>query len=314
MKRKIHLVAWLITAQLLAICSTEAAFSSNSNHLDDLAKSKGDTDKADSKQGATGQDQSGASASPSASADDSSSADMPYQEGTEAAKLFALGLRNMESGQFKKARDYFKTLAYKRPNDPLPSLKASYAADKAGDIDDALDWAKKACVISPKYPEAHLQLARLFESNQDWKAACLQYEVIYELEPHKHDKFNIEYPMLRSLIRAQEYEKAEQVSAEWTKEYKHSADAFFNSAWTLSQLPDQGDEQEKNQEAVKNYRMALKLDPKRHDARFNLALLLAQMKQNKAACVELEKFIQESPEDPDSDRAKSLLSKLRATQ
>ncbi|MFX4512863.1 hypothetical protein ABTA89_19805, partial [Acinetobacter baumannii] len=83
---------------------------------------------------------------------------------------------------------------------------------KAGDVDDALEWAKKACVATPKNSEAHLLLAHLFEANQDWKAACLQYEVIYEIEPNRQGKLNIEYPMLRSLIRAQEYEKAEQVS------------------------------------------------------------------------------------------------------
>jgi TolA-binding protein len=57
--------------------------------------------------------------------------------------------------------------------------------------------------------------------------------------------------------------------------------------------------------------MALKVDPKRHDARFNLALLLGQEKKTADACAELEKFIQEAPDDPDAERAKSLLSKLR---
>ena len=237
----------------------------------------------------------------------------PFEDGSEAAKLYSFATRQMEAGQFKKARETFRTLAYKRPNDPMPMLKVSLAAFKAGDVDDALDWAKKACVISPKYPEAHLQLAHLLEANQDWKAACLQYEVIYELEPNKQDKLNIEYPMLRALIHAQEYEKAEKLSSEWTHQYKRSADAFFNRAWTLSQIPDQGDPSVLD-DAIKNYRLAIKLDSKRHDARFNLALLLIKTKQDDAACTELEKFTQEAPDDPDAERAKSLLSKLRAAK
>ena len=54
--------------------------------------------------------------------------------------------------------------------------------------------------------------------------------------------------------------------------------------------------------------------PQRHDARFNLAMLLGKTQQNAAACEELEKFIQDAPDDPDAERAKSLLSKLRAAK
>ncbi len=239
--------------------------------------------------------------------------DTPYDAGSEAAKLYSFGMRQLDAHEYKKARETFRTLAYKLPNDPKPTLKVALAAFKAGDVDDALEYAKKACVISPKYPEAHLQLAHLLEANQDWKAACLQYEVIYELEPNKQDKLNIEYPMLRALIRDQEYEKADKLSAEWTRQYKRSADAFFNRAWTLSQIPDQGNPQVLD-DAIKNYRLAVKLDPKRHDARFNLALLLVKTKQEEAACSELEKFTQEAPGDPDAERAKSLLSKLRSAK
>lgn len=235
----------------------------------------------------------------------------PYEAGSEAAKLYMLGTRQMEGNDFKKARETFRTLAYKRPTDEMPALKVAIAAYKAGDLDDAIDWAKKAIVIAPKSPEAHLQLARLLEANQDWKAACVQYDVIYELRPDKQGKLNIEYPMLRALIRDQDYEKADKLSAEWTKEYKHSADSYFNRAWTLTQIPDQGNENI-TEEAIKDYKQVLKLDPKRHDARFNLAMLLGKTGQNAAAAEELEKFIQEAPQDPDADRAKSLLSKLRA--
>lgn len=235
----------------------------------------------------------------------------PYPPDSEAGKLFVLATRQLQNREYKKARDTWRTLAYKKPQDVMPMIKVSYAASKAGDLDDSLEWGKKACVASPKSGEAHLQLAHAFEENQDWKAACLQYEVIYEIAPDKSGKLNIEYPMLRSLIKSQEYERAEGLSAQWIKEYKKSADAYFNRAWTLTQLPDPSNADVIMAEAEKAYRMALKLDPKRHDARFNLALLLGQEKQNAAACTELEKFIQEAPDDPDAERAKSLLSKLR---
>jgi tetratricopeptide (TPR) repeat protein len=235
----------------------------------------------------------------------------PYASDSDAGKLYVLATRQLQNRDYKKARDTWRTLAYKKPHDVGAMIKVSFCAAKAGDLDDSLEWAKKACVVSPKSAEAHLQLAHTFEENQDWKAACLQYEVIYEISPSKAGKLNIEYPMLRSLIKCQEYDKAYGLSEQWIKEYKKSADAYFNRAWTLTQLPDQGNADATMAEAEKNYRMALKLDPKRHDARFNLALLLGQEKQNAAACTELEKFIQEAPDDPDAERAKSLLSKLR---
>jgi tetratricopeptide (TPR) repeat protein len=255
-----------------------------------------------------GSDKAASKSSKSKDSDDQSN---PYSSDSEAGKLFTLATRQLENREFKKARDTWRTLAYKKPQDVYPMIKVSVCASKAGDLDDSLEWAKKACVVSPKSAEAHLQLAHTFEENQDWKGACLQYEVIYEIAPNKGGKLNIEYPMLRSLIKCQEYDKAYGLSEQWIKEYKKSADAYFNRAWTLTQLPDQGNGAETMAEAEKNYRMALKLDPKRHDARFNLALLLGQEKQNAAACTELEKFIQEAPDDPDAERAKSLLSKLR---
>ncbi len=191
--------------------------------------------------------------------------------------------------------------------DPIPMLREAAAAAKCGDLDDALVWARKAEQYAPKYAEAHIELGHLQEANRNWKAAYLQYERALDLDHNK--RVTLETPMLRSLLEAKEYEKAEKLSLEMIKQFKKEPDCYYNRAWVLSRLPSQ----DGLLEAINDYRQVLALDPKREDARFNLALLLAKNEQKDAACLELKKFIANAPNDPDCEQAKKMLAKLQST-
>jgi tetratricopeptide (TPR) repeat protein len=231
----------------------------------------------------------------------------PYPAGSGVAKIYDIGEQQLKSGDFKLARETFRALSYKRPQDPLPMLKVGLVSARAGDLDEALIWTRKAVAYAPSSVDAHLQLAHLLESNQELLQAALQYETAYSCAPTGDQKVSIESAWVRALVKLQQYDKANKVCLEVLKE-KRSVESLYNRAWVLSQTPKEGSKEE----ALRTYRKILDMDPGRHDARFNLASLLAQSGRTDEAINEFQQFIQDAPQDPDVPRAKTLIAKLKA--
>jgi len=238
-----------------------------------------------------------------------SSPSNPYAPGTGVARIYDLGEEQLKSGDLKQAKETFRALAYKRPQDPIPMMRVAVVLARSGDLDEALVWTKKAVAYAPANVDAHLQLAHLLESNQELLQASLQYESAYSFAPTGDEKVTIESAWLRALVKCNQLDKANKVSLEVLKD-KRSVESLYNRAWILSQL----EANNAKEEAIKTYRKILDMDPGRHDARFNLANVLAQVGRREEAIREFQQFIQDAPDDPDVPRAKALISKLQASQ
>jgi tetratricopeptide (TPR) repeat protein len=225
-------------------------------------------------------------------------------------RMIKLGDEQMAKKEYKLARDTFRELCWRRPMDPVPMLKEAAAEAKCGDLDEALVWAKKATQYAPDYGEAHTQLGHLLEANREWKAAYLQYARAFDLSADAESHISLETPMLRTLLNAKDYDKADQLSLSMIKQNKKAPDCYYNRAWYLSQSP----KPEALAEAIANYKQVLTLTPTRNDARFNLALLLVKNNAKEEALVELKKFIEAAPDDPDCARAKEMIEKLEPSR
>jgi tetratricopeptide (TPR) repeat protein len=234
----------------------------------------------------------------------------PEPKATLYERMTKLGDEQMAKKEYTLARATFRELCWRRPMDPIPMLKEAAAAAKCGDLDEALVWAKKATQYAPNYDDAHIQLGHLLEANRDWKAAYLQYARALDLVSDPESRISLETPMLRTLLKTKDYDKAEQLSLSMIKQNKKTPDCYYNRAWYLSQSP----KPEALAEAIDNYKQVLTLTPDRNDARFNLALLLVKNNAKEEAAVELKKFIDAAPDDPDCPRAKDILEKLESAR
>ena len=231
---------------------------------------------------------------------------MKSQSPSEWQARLVLADAQVAAENFKEARDTLRQLTVLSPRNPSLSLKLAMVFEKLGDLDSAISYAKKAAQIAPDDAKAHISLGRYLEANRDGKAALLQYERAVDLKPSEKLGRLAMGPCLRILIQENNLAKADDLSKKWTKTYPNMPDSHYNRAWIVSQLEEKGS----SEEAIKEYRKALELNPKLVSARYNLALLLAKTGQNQEAARELQKFLKTAPDDKDSDSARKLLKHL----
>jgi tetratricopeptide (TPR) repeat protein len=222
--------------------------------------------------------------------------------------LLKAGDDKMKEHDYAQAEKIYHKLAWTHPQDPVPMLREAQAFVRLGDLDSALNWGRKAVQYAPKYAEGHVELARLQEANRNWKVAYLQYELACDLD--KELKVSLEAAMLRTLLKAQDYEKADALSLEMIKQNKRNPDCYYNRAYMLAQLPKTSG----IEEPIAAYEQVLALDPKRAAVRYNMALLYAKDGQKAAACKQLETFIAVAPSDPDVKSARELLVKMQGAE
>jgi cytochrome c-type biogenesis protein CcmH/NrfG len=160
---------------------------------------------------------------------------------------------------------------------------------------DALRELKRAVVLMPKEPQAHLQLAKAYGTTDNWIAAVQEFQTLVELAP-------------------QEPEYSFQLGTAWAK----------LSGWSYGQItrinPDSarlhqalGQEyviQEKYDLALAAYRQAVRVDPKMPELHLAMALILLELKKFDQALAEIDLELNLVPE---SKIAAATRTKIEAT-
>jgi tetratricopeptide (TPR) repeat protein/peroxiredoxin len=223
--------------------------------------------------------------------------------------------RQMQNKDYRNARITYKALFVERPFDPQVLLGIAEAAERYGDLDEALKYSRECTVCAPNDPRGHMALGAYLEENRDLKAAYLQYARVMDLNPPKEVLDHLFGPMLRVLMnlsttsdaeKQKDSAEAQRLARKWAKDYPADADCQYNLGWVLSQCGD-----DTIPDAVASYRAALKLSPANAGIRYNLALLLLRSRQNTEAYGELQQFLKLAPNDSDAPRAKELIEKLQ---
>lgn len=207
--------------------------------------------------------------------------------------------------KYYEANAVLQQLTTLSPSNTDLLLKRAHAIDKLGNLDEAIVLARKATGLAPDDPRTHITLGRYLESNRDMKAAQLQYLRAMELTPSRALRQEAMGPLLRVMVLLEKNDEAYELSKKWVKQYPEDAEVHYNKAWITSQLP-----QPKYNEAIEDYRNALKFNSNLNDARYNMALLLVKAGKKALAIEELKSFVNFAPNDKDSESARKLIQKL----
>lgn len=207
--------------------------------------------------------------------------------------------------KYYEANAVLQQLTTLSPSNTDLLLKRAHAIDKLGNLDEAIVLARKATGLAPDDPRTHITLGRYLESNRDMKAAQLQYLRAMELTPSRALRQEAMGPLLRVMVLLDKTDEGYELSKQWVKKFPDDAEVHYNKAWITSQLP-----QPKYNEAIEDYRNALKLNSNMNDARYNMALLLVKSGKKALAIEELKSFVNFAPNDKDSESARKLIQKL----
>lgn len=207
--------------------------------------------------------------------------------------------------KYYEANAVLQQLTTLSPSNTDLLLKRAHAIDKLGNLDEAIVLARKATGLAPDDPRTHITLGRYLESNRDMKAAQLQYLRAMELTPSRALRQEAMGPLLRVMVLLEKTDEGYELSKQWVKKFPDDAEVHYNKAWITSQLP-----QPKYNEAIEDYRNALKLNSNMNDARYNMALLLVKAGKKALAIEELKSFVNFAPNDKDSESARKLIQKL----
>jgi tetratricopeptide (TPR) repeat protein len=226
--------------------------------------------------------------------------------GGNSAALMERGQNELAHKDYEKAIKTFKELSLMQPSDSEVMLKIALAYNQLGNLDEAINWARKAVAIDPKNASNHETLGQFLEANHDTAGAVLQYDRAMDLSQTVEDRSRLYIPLLRALVSNDELEKAIKLAKRWVDGDSKNAADHYDYAWVLAQS--------KNEKiatrALDEYDKALSLDPSLNQANYNSALLLIRFNQKKEAKEHLEAFLKSTNDAADQKSAHDLLNKL----
>lgn len=182
----------------------------------------------------------------------------------DVRNLFTEGKKAFLSHQYDKAQHTFLQLIEKAPYFADVYNMLGVINHSSGQFNDAVKFFEKALKINPKYTEALLNLAVLYNDLGKYKKARGLYaKVQAKSREHKGSKMD---PFIRAKLANRHAEVGD----------IYEGIGFYK-------------------EAIEEYRKALKLAPNFHDIRCKLAICLREMRKYAEAVREFKKVIKANP-------------------
>lgn len=205
--------------------------------------------------------------------------------------------------KYKEAKEVCRRIQQLSASNCDNLLKLSLCYEKLGDLDSAINEARKATIVGPDDPRTHFALARFLVANRDDKAAALQFERTLDLESRLTPAVKIAAmnEWLKILLKENNHEKAEELVYKWAKNNQQNPKCQYNLAWILSMNP------KKKKEAIDAYQKTLKLDPALHAVHYNLGLLQIEVGDVRNGLAQLRIFVKAAPTDHDAGQARELI-------
>lgn len=182
----------------------------------------------------------------------------------EIRALFSEGKKAFQQHQYEHAQKIFTKLIQKKPYFADVYNMLGVIAHNSGQFTDATGYFEKALKINPKYTEALLNLAVLYNDLGEYKKARSLYaKVQAKSREHKGSKMD---PFIRAKLANRHAEVGD----------IYEGIGFYK-------------------EAIEEYRKALNLGPTFLDIRCKLAVCLREMRKHKESIEEFKKVLKANP-------------------
>jgi tetratricopeptide (TPR) repeat protein len=181
-----------------------------------------------------------------------------------ALALRQLGALRMLEGNFTSAADAYKR-SLELEDVPEAHLNLSAAALSAGRPDEAIAQTKILLASEPGNPRLWYLQGKAQMAKEDYEGAAASFERSLKITPEVNTQYSLGY----SLLKLKQKEKAEIVFREMLSAYGDKAiwHVVFAGAYRESKYPD---------DAIREFRRAIAMDPKASHAQFFLGLTLLE--------------------------------------
>lgn len=216
----------------------------------------------------------------------------------EIRALFSEGKKAFQQHQYEHAQKIFLQLIQKKPYFADVYNMLGVISHNSGQFTDATGYFEKALKINPKYTEALLNLAVLYNDLGEYKKARALYAKVQEKSrEHKGSKMD---PFIRAKLANRHAEVGDIYEGigfykEAIEEYRkalHLGPTFLDIRCKLAVcLREMG----KHRDAIEEFKRVLKANPKYHYAGVQLGVTLYASGKTKEAVAQWKKTLKAEP-------------------
>jgi tetratricopeptide (TPR) repeat protein len=226
----------------------------------------------------------------------------------KAAALCTLAEAAIAKGDLDKAKSCYVEANLYNSSDARVMLGFAKIAELKGNLDEAIRRARLAANYDATNPSVHAVLGSYLESNQDFRAAELQYERAVELTKSKEDQVPFCSKAVKSLVELEDFERADKLSKSWLKMHSSFAQSHYDRGLVLMHSTNP----QFRVEALKQFDKALEMDPKMNMVHYQLGVLQGELGEKDVALKELNAFIASHPGPEELKLANEQIEKLKS--
>ena len=206
---------------------------------------------------------------------------------------YNLALALIQKGEEKKAADQLHILTHQKPDSPEVHNTLGSLLQQQGELEEAAEEFKTALKCDPAYAEAALSLGQVLINQKRYTAAMVYLQDALKTSPLPDLKAQLQTTLAVAYAESGDSDQAIGTLEQVIKAHPEDAEAHFNLGTVYArQGPALG-----YQEAIANFKEAVRIDPHYDSARYSLAKVLVQLGQFSDAVTYLSDYTHHRPSD-----------------
>jgi Flp pilus assembly protein TadD len=188
------------------------------------------------------------------------------------------------------------------PKKAVKEFEHGVKLESEGKAEDAIEHYRKAIQEAPDFAIAHNNLGSVYVSRSDFANAQTEFETSIRLTPSDSKPY---FNMANLMLLTGKLDEVDHYLQEGFRKHPESPFGLFVQGSVLEKTG-------KLPEAERSLRRALELDPKTPRPHLELVNVYLREQRPDQAIAELQKFLQEAPNDPFAPKAREVLQRLES--
>ncbi len=215
--------------------------------------------------------------------------------------MLNVGYCYLKMEEYDRAEQYFKKYIDAMPRSEKGYNNLAIVYYSRGDYAKAVEHYRKAVELKPSVADTYFNLANALRAQKNYEQAVVEYKTALKLKPNFDDA---RQALISLYFELGEPEKARELINSSLLKHPEAAETFIAKGRELHK-------QGKFREAIQEYFKAFQLNPKNHNACYNIGLSYYRLNN----FPEAEKYLKKSVElNPDLAEAFNLLGQIALTK